>query len=368
MTQKLPKLPSLALIEERLPLIFPEGTPNRSWHINKTAAKTIFVMMYVGAVDGNDYWLRPDQVTRMTDNQSLLTSESEREKWKKFSVKRIPKDEPIVGRWYDQNTRESVRDDCIKNALAVSGTIVVKDNVATSSSAGRYALESEFIRLLDPDLTGDDLEKEISNWSDKHLSRGAIARQEILKRTGSTKGHSLISVTLPNGDTRKLTFGPSSEIAKAVCEVFAPRFLSHPAVLWISEGAIKEDMKDKALAESIGLNIEADKHLPDMILADLEEHEPLIVFIEVVATDGPINESRKKALLKLVKDANLSTEKVAFVTAYKDREEASFKKTFSLLAWQSFAWCMSEPDKIIALKDVSNTQSKLQDLMAKGDD
>jgi hypothetical protein len=29
---------------------------------------------------------------------------------------------------------------------------------------------------------------------------------------------------------------------------------------------------------------------------------------------------------------------------------------------------MSEPDKIIALKDVSNTQSKLQDLMAKGDD
>ncbi|WP_297809521.1 BsuBI/PstI family type II restriction endonuclease [uncultured Methylophaga sp.] len=368
MTQKLPKLPSLEFIENRLPEIFPEGTQNRAWHTNNTAAKTIFVMMYVGAVEGNNYWLRPDQVTRMTDKQSQLLSDSDRLDWIKFSTKQIPKDKPIIGRWYDINSREQVRDDCIKNALIVSGTVVVKDNVPTSSSAGRYALESEFVELLNPDLKGKDLEKAITEWSEKHLSKAAIVRQQILKQTASTKGHSLITVQLPNGDTRKLTFGPSSEIAKAVCEDFAPRFLSHPVVIWISEGANKEDVRDKALADMIGINIEADKHLPDMILADLEGHKTLIVFVEVVASDGPINESRKKALLKIIEDAKLPTEDVAFVTAYKDRENNAFKKTFSVLAWQSFAWCMSEPDKIIALRDVSNTQSKLQDLMAKGND
>ena len=34
------------------------------------AAKTIFVMLYTGAVTDRDRWIRPDQVTRMTDDQA----------------------------------------------------------------------------------------------------------------------------------------------------------------------------------------------------------------------------------------------------------------------------------------------------------
>jgi len=47
MTKKgLPFLPLLQTISERLPLVFPEGTPHRNYVTREMAAKTVFVMFY----------------------------------------------------------------------------------------------------------------------------------------------------------------------------------------------------------------------------------------------------------------------------------------------------------------------------------
>lgn len=46
----LPALLSVAEIHERLQSIFPEGCPNRSSCVWEIAARTIFVMLYVGAI------------------------------------------------------------------------------------------------------------------------------------------------------------------------------------------------------------------------------------------------------------------------------------------------------------------------------
>jgi hypothetical protein len=46
-------------------LIFPEGTPHRTACISDLAAMTIFVMLYLGAAEGKEEWIRPDQVTRI---------------------------------------------------------------------------------------------------------------------------------------------------------------------------------------------------------------------------------------------------------------------------------------------------------------
>jgi BsuBI/PstI restriction endonuclease domain len=75
------------------------------------------------------------------------------------------------------------------------------------------------------------------------------------------------------------------------------------------------------------------------------------VFIEVVATDGPVNDRRKAALLALVASAGFPAEHVAFVTAYLDRSGGPFKKTVDSLAWGSYAWFASEPDKLVTFLD-----------------
>lgn len=116
-------------------------------------------------------------------------------------------------------------------------------------------------------------------------------------------------------------------------------------------------------SHAISLKIEADKNLPDMVLADLGPAEPLLVFVEVVATDGAITDRRKEAMLELTDAAGFRRGQVAFLTAYQDRESAGFRKTVSGLAWGSFAWFVSELDKIVILRDGATSPMRLADLL-----
>ncbi len=356
----LPKLLDYKGIQERLELIFLDGITNRNYVIREMAARTIFVMLYVDAIEGNDIWIRPDQVTKMTDEQALITDKAQRYEWCSQSTK--PSKKAIPGRWYAQNTREPIRDETLRQGLVENGAVIERKNLPTTSPKGRYALESEFAELFDPLLNGDDLAFEIENWQKKYLSASAMARLKLMKRATSASKNENILTTFPNGETRRLAPGPSSVISKAVIEEFAPMFLNQPAVLWLSESASKEDQRDTELANSLGINIEADKFLPDIILVDIGTEEPLFVFIEVVASDGPVTEKRREALLKLITDAGFSESQATFVTAYADREQQPFRKTFPTLAWQSFAWNISEPDKIIGLH-IYKSGMKIQDLI-----
>lgn len=105
--------------------------------------------------------------------------------------------------------------------------------------------------------------------------------------------------------------------------------------------------------------------LPDIILADLGPAGPLIVFTEVVATDGAVTARRQEALLALTDEAGFSRGQVAFFTAYQDRESAGLRKTVSGLAWGSFAWFVSEPDSIVILRDGAASPARLADLLAR---
>lgn len=171
-------------------------------------------------------------------------------------------------------------------------------------------------------------------------------------------------VTFPNGETRRLAHGPSSIISKAVIEEFSKRFLGQSGVIFLSESGNKVLKRDDVLAKAIGLKIPADKYLPDILLVDLSPKEPLIVFIEVVATDGPISASRKNAFLEITRSAGFPDSNVAFVTAYLDRGNPAFRKTVSELAWNSFAWFASEPDHIVVFREgIVDHTARLSELL-----
>ena len=50
-------------------------------------------------------------------------------------------------------------------------------------------------------------------------------------------------------------------------------------------------------------------------------------------------------------------------SAYQDRASAGFKKTVIQLAWDSFAWFVSEPDHIIILRDGGQSAARLVELI-----
>jgi len=351
----LPALLPVSDIHKRLPSIFPEGCPNRNNCVWDIAARTIFVMLYVGAIEGRDVWIRPDQVTRMTDAQSVLHDKISRLKWAEISRKSSRGETP--GRWYAVNTRESIRDDTLRSALIANGAVVERSGLPTTSPAPRYALQLDFADLFNPRLKGKKLKQAIAAWQETNLSSGAIARI-TMRRRGVTDDGKHVVITFPNGETRRMVPGPSALISKAVIEDFSKRFLQEPGVIFLSESANKIVARDDELAKSINLSIEADKNLPDIIMTDLGPSHPFLVFVEVVATDGPINEMRKAALQKIAENAGFSERHVVFVTAYLDRSDRAFKKTVDSLSWGTFAWFASEPEKLLVLHEGQVKSSK----------
>lgn len=350
-------------IHKRLKIIFPEGVPQRTYCTREAAASTIFAMLYIGAVEGHDQWIAPKQIYRMTDAQAAIDDDMSRLRYAKDST--IPRFKAPGDNWYQDNSREQIRDETLRQGLITNNAVIEKAGVPTTSGKGRYALRADFAALFAPSLIGDALETAAAAWLSRNLSASALARTAFL-RQGVVPSDADVLVTFPSKETRRLAAGPSSVITKAVIEEFAQRFLVTPAVLWVSESRKKVVTRDDELAATLGLKITSERVLPDIVLVDLSAGDTehfLIVFIEVVATDGPVTTERQKALLEIATKAGFPADRIAFVTAYSDRASSAFKKTIPEVAWRSFAWFAAEPEQIMLLHDGATSPLPLGKLL-----
>jgi hypothetical protein len=105
----LPPLLDVPEIHRRLLRIFPEATPQRNYCTREMAARTVFVMVYIGAIEGSGMWMAPKHVYRMGQIQAARRSDEEREAYIK-AVERPGSGAP-PDRWFQDNTREPIRDE-----------------------------------------------------------------------------------------------------------------------------------------------------------------------------------------------------------------------------------------------------------------
>ena len=341
----LPRVPLQAVVEARLTQIFPDGTPERQWCVRLAAVRTVLTLFYAGAIDGSGRWIKPNQVVSLSDEQLACTGAPEREDWYKASS--ANRWTPTGAPWYASNSREQVRDEGLKKGLIPNGAVIERP-VAVTSSAGRYALEPGFAALFDASLDASALDQAVERWQVVHLSNAARARIALI-RSGATASNEQVEVSLPNGASVVLAPGPSSLLTKALVEQFAPRYLHTPSVLWLSESGNK--IVDPRLANALGLKLDPALLLPDAILADVGAGKrALIVFCEVVHSDGPITEQRRELLLAVAESAGFDPADLAFITVFRDRSDPAYRARHAALAWNTFVWFASEPDAIVALR------------------
>lgn len=351
-------VPSIKTIEKRLPLIFVEGIEHRNYCIREASAKTVLAMFYCGAIGGTDRWIRPSQITALSNDQVAQTDQHARESWCAQMLSNQKKVRS-PNAWYAVDSREQIRDECIAKGLIPNQAVVERPGVPTTSSKPTYALQPEFAALFGEALLGDKLTRAIEEWQSRFLSRTAMARATIIRKNAAPL-KDRVQVMFPNGSATTLAHGESSVLTKAVVEQFAVNFLYQPAVLWLSESAKK--VIDESLAKDLRLHIDPSKSLPDVILVDLSpaSGDILFVFVEVVHTDGPVSQQRKESLRAIALDAGFSESSLAFVTAFADRGTSKYKSLVANLAWNSFVWFASEPGNIIALQ--SGAIKKLSEL------
>jgi hypothetical protein len=282
----------------------------------------------------------------MTDAQAKRNGMRQRIEWWNAMRRSRPRGEVIPGRWYADNSREQIRDETFRVWKQYGA--LIEDHLPTTSSKPRYQLAGDFADLFNPGLGSAALRRLIREWQSSHLSGGARARIELLRR--QTVGEQGSAVKFPDGTTRTLSVGPSTVLLRAVVEEFAPRFLVKPVVLTLTESRRRFAYED--IEQLRHLELEPSPRLtPDAILADLGTKSGALrlVFLECVATAGVMSDERVRSIKEWLSDAGFSECELVFGTVFADRGRGEYRKYASELAWGTLVWFASEPGALVLL-------------------
>ena len=343
----LPSLPSIDEIQRRLGVVFPTAFPDRSILVGTMCARVVFVFLYGGFLEGNGRYLRPSHVYLFTEDQAQKVGSAERLEW--LAVCNKPGYRTPGKRWYADTSREPIRDDLMRSQLLRLGIMQKRAGVATTASTPINYLSAEFSALFDPKLDDIVFNANAESWRTHHLDQ-ATQQRMALKAQGLQAKVGDLLIDMPDGTRIRISAGPSSQIAKGLIEDFASRHLENPAVLWLSASDKKSFPQFAEFSKSVGLDIDINSTLPDLILADIKTQPIKFLFCEIVATDGAITDARKQELLAIVKASRVPENAVDFLSAFEDREAGPFKKNFSQLAINSFVWFRTEPDLLVILR------------------
>ncbi len=156
-----------------------------------------------------------------------------------------------------------------------------------------------------------------------------------------------IPITLPNGETIKLSPGKHNQLHADIVHEFCSRFVgAGGSLLYIGDTASSRKEGGKLMylegeyLESLGVPPMSHDKLPDVVVYD-EDREWLFL-IEAVTSHGPVSPKRWIELEEAFKDCTVG---LVYVTAFPDRAE--FRKNAADIAWETEVWIADNPDHMI---------------------
>ncbi|MBQ9001925.1 MAG: hypothetical protein IJ087_08745 [Eggerthellaceae bacterium] len=157
-----------------------------------------------------------------------------------------------------------------------------------------------------------------------------------------TREMNMVPVTMPDGSVVSLSAGGQNVLIKAMVEEFCSRFAPGGTVLYIDDTDHTHRTEQERLMASIGIEMPERGKAPDLIV--WLEDKGWLYLMEACSTHGPIDVIRKRELLELFESQR---DNIVFVSCFPDR--ATMRQYLKDLAWETEAWCASEPDHVMHL-------------------
>jgi len=158
-------------------------------------------------------------------------------------------------------------------------------------------------------------------------------------------------------DAIKLVDRKHSDLIKACCEYYVPRYLEGYEVLYIDEGdgeRVTEEQKHR-LAEA-GIQIELGDSMPDVLLWN-KTTDSLWV-IEAVTSDGEADIHKVRSLTNLAR--RYGKKSIGFTTAYQTWKAAANRQSkMKNLADKSCLWIQDDPAKQLFVQDMPSGQPNI---------
>lgn len=240
-----------------------------------------------------------------------------------------------LGQNYAANTRETIRRFTLHQFSA--GAIVEQNadqpDRPINSPKWNYRLAPNLMPVIHAAGT-QDYEQRLEEF----LSSIETWRQ----RQNEIREMNKVPVELPGGTGVMLSSGGQNTLIKQVIEEFCPRYALGGRILYIDDADHAFRTKQNALPASVGIEMPERGKAPDLIV--WMEDKQWLFLMEACSTHGPIDVTRKHELLELFAPQR---DNIVFVSCFPDR--GVMRQYLIDLAWETEAWCASDPDHLIHL-------------------
>jgi hypothetical protein len=242
-----------------------------------------------------------------------------------------------VRRLYDKNyapnTRETVRRQTM-HQFVQAGVALYNPDLPTrpvNSPAAVYQIAPDCLAVLRAVGT-----KEYQAKLERFLSDKGTLSERYAKSREMAK----VPLRVAVGREVLLSPGAHSELIRAICEEFGPRFVPGGQIVYVGDTGEKWGYFDEALFASLGMSIDNHGKMPDAVLFYPEKN--WLILAEAVTSHGPVDAKRHEELSSLFKDCSAG---LVFVSAFPDRR--TFARYQENISWETEVWIADNPSHLI---------------------
>lgn len=234
-----------------------------------------------------------------------------------------------------ENTRETYRRQTLHQFRDAGFVVLNEDDPLrpTNSSLTNYKLTDAAMTVLRAFGT-HEFDNRVSDYLKDAPGLLALYRAE--------RKLTRIPVRLPGGVELTLGAGGQNVLIKQMIDDFCAYFAPGSQVLYIGDADSKLMHFDEIALAQLGVTVNTHGKLPDLVVYQPETN--WLFLMEAASSHGPVDAKRHRELSRLFKNSSAG---LVFVSCFPDR--AVMRKFIVDLAWETEAWCASDPTHMIHL-------------------
>ncbi|MDU5969390.1 MAG: BsuBI/PstI family type II restriction endonuclease [Cutibacterium avidum] len=240
-----------------------------------------------------------------------------------------------LGHEVAENTRETYRRQTL-HQFRDAGFVIYNDDDPgrpTNSSLNNYRINPEALSVIK--LFGTP------NYKDT-LNEYLESAPGLLETYRAARELTRIPVALPGGIDISLGGGGQNVLIKAMIDDFCAYFIPGGEVLYIGDADEKLMHFDQKKLADLGVVVDTHGKLPDLVV--YQPSTNWLFLMEAASTHGPVDAKRYGELSALFSGSSAG---LVYVSCFPDRQV--MRRFLSELAWETEAWCASDPTHMIHL-------------------
>jgi len=234
---------------------------------------------------------------------------------------------------YAPNTRETIRRQTMHQFVQAGIALYNPDlpGRAVNSPHAVYQIELTCLTAL----------RSVGTSSYKKRLAAYLAEHETLAaKYARARKMEMVPIAVVDGQEIRLSPGDHSELIRAICAEFGPRFVPGGKLVYVGDTGEKWGYFDKPLLTSLGIEIDSHGKMPDVVIYFSQKN--WLILAEAVTSHGPVNAKRHAELAELFQKSQAG---LVFVSAFPNRR--IFTRYVDAISWETEVWIANDPTHLI---------------------